>query len=193
MSWARKNRIDKGCVGQYASSEEFRKVFTEELEGLYLLALLLTGDRDKAKQCFVGGLEDCVRTNHVFREWARSWTKRAIITNAIRALQPHPGVANASWPALVFHDKGNVADIPEGHFELQSVSVVDAFERFVFVMSVLEQYRDHDCAVLLRCSIQEIREARVRAFQKLAGCNRTSSAHENLKDTTIPRTIEAGR
>jgi DNA-directed RNA polymerase specialized sigma24 family protein len=42
------------------------------------------------------------------------------------------------------------------------------FERFVFVMSVLEHYSEHDCALLLGCSDREIREGRSRALKELA-------------------------
>ena len=41
------------------------------------------------------------------------------------------------------------------------------FERFVFVMSVLEHYSEHDCAFLLGCSDREIREGRTRALKEL--------------------------
>lgn len=37
---------------------------------------LLTGDPEKAEKCLVGGIEDCVKQNLVFREWARSRAKR---------------------------------------------------------------------------------------------------------------------
>lgn len=42
----------------YASSDDFRKVFDEHMNSLYLLAFLLTADEGKAEQCFclrVGG------------------------------------------------------------------------------------------------------------------------------------------
>jgi DNA-directed RNA polymerase specialized sigma24 family protein len=42
------------------------------------------------------------------------------------------------------------------------------FERFVFVMSVLEHYSEHDCAFLLGCSAREIREGSTRALKELA-------------------------
>jgi DNA-directed RNA polymerase specialized sigma24 family protein len=42
------------------------------------------------------------------------------------------------------------------------------FERFVFVMSVLEHYSEHDCTLLLGCSAREIREGRTRALKELA-------------------------
>ena len=42
------------------------------------------------------------------------------------------------------------------------------FERFVFVMPVLEHYSEHDCALLLGCSDREIREGSTRALKELA-------------------------
>jgi len=40
------------------------------------------------------------------------------------------------------------------------------FERFVFIMSDLEHYSEHDCALLLGCSVKEIREGRTRALKE---------------------------
>ena len=33
------------------------------------------------------GIEDCVKENRVFREWARAWPKRVIVEKAIRELR----------------------------------------------------------------------------------------------------------
>jgi DNA-directed RNA polymerase specialized sigma24 family protein len=41
------------------------------------------------------------------------------------------------------------------------------FERFVYVMSVLERYSDQDCSVLLGCARQDVVAAQNRAFQQL--------------------------
>ena len=46
------------------------------------------------------------------------------------------------------------------------------FERFVFVISVLEHYSEHECALLLSCSSKEIREARARALKELTDLSR---------------------
>lgn len=42
------------------------------------------------------------------------------------------------------------------------------FERFVFVMSVLERYSEQDCALLLEATRGEVVEARSRALQAIA-------------------------
>ena len=50
---------------------------------------------------------------------------------------------------------------------LEAVLNLEDFERFVFIMSVLEHYSDHDCALLFGCSVREILEARARALREL--------------------------
>jgi hypothetical protein len=42
------------------------------------------------------------------------------------------------------------------------------FERFVFVMSVLERYPTWECALLLGCGMNEVPQGRMRALCRLA-------------------------
>ena len=165
----------------YASREDFRRIFTEDLDGLYQLSLLLTRDHQKAEQCFVGGLEDCVAGNSVFRERARSWAKRAIVQNAIRELTPRPGLFNSVPSAPIFLDVDQLSSVPAHHFEIDAVFGLEDYERFVFVMSVLEHYSHHDCALLLGCSVPEVREAHTRALNDLA-----HSLHANRSQNHRP-------
>ena len=154
-------------VNPYASHADFHAIFNEDLKELYQLSFLLTRDPAKAERCLVSGLEDCVSGNRVFREWARSWAKRTIVQNAIRELKPRPS------PSTLLLSAGTFPDIkesrgPGGHFEMDAVLGLEDFERFVLVMSVLEHYSEHDCALLLGCSPREIREGRTRALKELA-------------------------
>jgi len=157
----------KDETDRYASREDFRRIFAEDLDGLYQLSFLLTLDPKKAEQCFVGALEDCVAGNSVFREWARSWAKRAIIQNAIRELKPRPRVSNSPQSPPIFSDIDPLSSGPGNHFEIDAVFGLEDPERFVFVMSVLEHYSEHDCALLLGCSVLEVREAHTRAMNDL--------------------------
>src|SRR5579863_8454799 len=86
----------------YATREDFIQVFHEDMNGLYQLSFLLTGDHEKAERCFVAGIENCVKENRVFREWARSWAKRIIIGSAIRELKPRQSLPGSSASATVF-------------------------------------------------------------------------------------------
>src|SRR4029077_4669842 len=91
-------RISESAENQYATGEEFLKIFEEDLNPLYQLSFLLTGDHHKAEKCFVAGVEDCANENRVFREWALAWTKRVIVENAIRELNPRRSHSN--WSSL---------------------------------------------------------------------------------------------
>jgi hypothetical protein len=72
----------------YASTTDFERIFTEDMSGLYLLSLLLTGDGDRAEECFVASVGESTKGNRVFKEWARSWVRRTIIQTAIRLIAP---------------------------------------------------------------------------------------------------------
>jgi len=50
----------------YATSDDFQRIFSEKMNSLYWLALLLTADAGKAEQCFVAGIGDSVEGNPVF-------------------------------------------------------------------------------------------------------------------------------
>ena len=154
---------------EYASCKDFKQIFTEDMVGLHRLAFLLTADHAKAEQCFVAGLEDSIHGNPVFRQWARAWSKRAIIQTAIKAVGPMPGRLGA-FPETADAHWQNGDDV-------ESIAAVVAswepFERFVFVMAVLEGYGLRECAAMLACPVQDVIAAKSLAMQRLAGQSAT--------------------
>ena len=150
----------------YASSADFCRIFDEDMNDLYLLSFLLTADREKAEQCFVSGLEDAVEGNPVFKEWARSWARRAIIQNAVRAINPRP-VERGGSSRSTSVDNRDKALPPQQQVEIAGVLELEPFDRFVYVMTVLERYSDHECSLLLSCARREVLAARTRALQQL--------------------------
>jgi len=149
---------------RYATGRYFRKIFDEDMQGLYQLSFLLTGDHQKGEKCFVAGMEACAKENRVFREWARTWAKRVIVQNAVRELQPRPSHSGSFAQLPTFSDQKG----PIERFDVDAVLGLADFERFVFVLCVLERYGEHECALLLNCSPSEVREARTQAIQELA-------------------------
>jgi hypothetical protein len=138
-------------------------ILTEEMRSLYLFSFLLTADNDKADQCFVGGLGECVEGISVFVDWARSWARRTILKHAIRMIMPAPEHTDNS--SLIGLKEGATS----GKASLfAAIVALSAFERFVFVMSVLEKHSDEDCSMLLRCSRRDIIIARELALKRLA-------------------------
>ena len=146
----------------YASNGDFCRIFSEETDSLYRLSLLLTADPDKAQQCFVSGLEDSLRGSRVFKEWARSWARRAVIQNAVRVINPRLTEKNT---ASSFN--GSARTLAAEQVEIAAVLELAPFERFVFVISVLEHYSEHECSVLLGCSRRDVIAARIRALQQI--------------------------
>jgi len=145
----------------YATSGDFCRIFNEEKGELYLLSYLLTGDREKAEQCFISGLEDSVKGNSVFKEWARSWARRAIIQCAVRAINPRPRESGTS------SRYNHIGKPPVELEEFAAVLELTPFDRFVYVMSVLERYSIQDCSVLLGYSRRDVAEARIHALQQI--------------------------
>lgn len=150
----------------YATGSDFCQIFKSDMRSLYLLSLLLTGDSEKAEQCFVTGLDDCAADNQVFREWARSWARRAVIKNAIRLIAPQPTATAAESRRVA--QKVSDQMKAELRAEIFTVASLEPFERFAFVMSVLEGYSDRDCTLLLGCTRETLIAARNSALQRIA-------------------------
>src|SRR5207244_3583712 len=111
---------------EYATCKDFQRIFTEDMVGLHRLAFLLTADQAKAEQCFVAGLEESIRGNPVFRQWARAWSKRAIIQNAIKTIAPVPPRTGAVEAASSLSPNGSSAEEAAA-----DVAAWAPFERFV--------------------------------------------------------------
>ena len=93
--------------------------------------------------------------------------RRTIIQNAIRMLAPrknHSTVADAPSDAVTC----SLGRTQDTDYAIARILRLEHFERFVFVMSVLEKYSDQDCSVLLGCSRQDVGETRMRALLHVA-------------------------
>ena len=129
------------------------------MDALYSLALLLTGEHVAAEACFLAALEDCRKAADVFPEWARSWSRRAIVKDAIRRVAPTADFRRRSASVTALNRPPGV---------LSLLTALPAFERFVFAMTVLERYSVHECAALLNCDPREVQQVRVWALRSLA-------------------------
>ena len=150
--------------GEYAGKADFASVFESERAGLQKLALLLTANSEVATRCLIRAFRECISRSSVSKEWVLSWTRRMVIRKAI-SLVMSPGsqpIANTSDGAgnelRAFSSGDSIGAIAT------SESIVDLpeFERFVFVICVLERYSIHDCALLLDKSPREVDEVRHR-------------------------------
>jgi hypothetical protein len=163
------HRIFANTKSEYATCEDFCRLFARKDKSLYLLSFLLTANSEIAEQCFVAGFEDCVNGISVFQDWVDCWARRAIVRRAVGLIEPRPG--NAVPRMYPFHpaDECTFPGIALQGNRFARVVALQDFERFAFVLCVLEGHSDQSCAVLLEVSRQEVRDARVRALDYLAG------------------------
>ena len=168
----------------YATHADFCAIFRQHTDRLYSLALILTGDELTAEKCFLAALDSCAEERLVFRESALSWSRRSVIKSTIRFTLPAPG--NQTGPPSLSNCNGlNLGR----HSSLKCLQELPPFDRFVFVMSVLERYCDRECALLLNCSYAEILPARIRAFQQIS--MKTGKSYPSYASDIQPRLVDA--
>ena len=146
----------------YVTHDDFCRVLEKDMKPLYLLAFLLTGNHKESEQCFVSTVENSFRERAVFREWVLPWVKRGLIKNAIEIVSPGSPRNDAKrdlWSA------GQYAI--QGQYGIDTVTKLATFERFVFVMSILERYSNWECSMLLACGMNKVAQAQMRALRRL--------------------------
>jgi hypothetical protein len=89
-----------------------------------------------------------------------------IIVNAVRAINPRPREEEENGRSSSATVSGNGKTPPVEQVEMAAVLALEPFERFVYVMTVLERYSDQDCSLLLGCARRDVVAARTRAFEQ---------------------------
>ena len=154
-------KLGKQQPSPYATTTDFCQIFETHMSRLYRLSFLLTGDEPTAEQCFLAGLQMAQEGNPIFNNWAEAWARRMIILDAIRVLHPQLIVNNSE-------SFGRLAgDCATDRIEIAEIVKLPMFERFAFVMSVLEGYSDHECSLHLGCTRAAVAAARVRALERI--------------------------
>ena len=148
------------------------RLFKGDMKSLFLLSLMLTADVDSAESCFTSSLDDCMSMKPTVSEWTNSWTRRVLLHNAIAMLRP-----------AIEDDEQPVSCDLALNPALHAVMRLKNFERFVFVLSILEGYSDRECSLLLGPSARTIMAAKVRALENHA-------ANPKCLLTRVPRNRE---
>jgi hypothetical protein len=128
----------------------------DEFTKLYLLSFLLTGDKVLAEKCFSHAMDDYVASQGVtLADWARGPGRIAVIQRAVQAVRPTPKRVHS----LSFAP-GSRPLLAAAHQPFSAITSLGAFERFVFVMAVLEGYSAEECAAFLECGLSDISATR---------------------------------
>ncbi|MEG9436027.1 sigma-70 family RNA polymerase sigma factor [Edaphobacter sp. HDX4] len=155
-----------------AGATDYAEIFINQMNGLYLLSFLVTADRQVAERCFFKALDEYVESRGGFLEWAKQDGRRAMLRQAIQIIRPAPKQAYY-WS---FYGSARPL-VPGAHQPFAAITSLSLFERFVFVMSVIEGLSEKECAALLNCSIEDVAIGRELAGTIIAtediGCDLT--------------------
>lgn len=175
MFFQRENRLgSRGAI--YAKTSDFAGIFLRDMDRLFQLGLLLTGTASDAERCLLVALDFCTDGTMVLSQWVPSWTRRSVIKSAIKIMSL----------TLTSRNHTDNQNFSQGNHEkeirwgtkhvLDNVCNLPTFDRFVFVMSVLEKFPGRECSVLLNCTARDIFAARIRALRQLASLDETRRA-----------------
>ncbi len=158
--------------------------FIEQMNCLYLLSFLVTADRRIAEKCFSESLDEYIDSCGGFTDWARQEGRRAVLRHAVQIIQPIPK-QSYTW-SIVDLAPPTVLAVNQPFAAITSLS---AFERFVFVMSVLEGLSDEECAALLNCTLHDVGIGRELARTIIAAedisCDSTMETHPYFISTLL--------
>ena len=146
----------------YANGMDFCRALKYEMGRLYVLAFLLSTNHEQAERCIVQMVQEIPEHKTVFKEWVRTWTRHALIKNAIRSVLLGPRAAAQARDRWWSHQSK-----PAETAAIEAITRLSPLDRFVFVMSVLERYSLKECSVLLDCTVESVVEARMRTFEAL--------------------------
>jgi|HubBroStandDraft_1064217.scaffolds.fasta_scaffold95673_2 hypothetical protein len=161
--------VDNSLTKTSTAAQFVRRV-SEQMQSLQLLSLLLTGDPTRAEQCFIGAIDEYAELDGSFVDWGQLRARQAICRHAAEVMQPALNRADI-----------RTGDCREGTIAMTGCSPfggilsLDALERFVYVITVLEGQSDRDCADLLRCTDRDVMIGRTLAVTQLALTDRDLS------------------
>jgi hypothetical protein len=179
---------------EYAHKEEFVSLFERERGSLQRLALLLTANSEAAKRCLICAFRECIASSSVSKKWVLTWTRRIVIRNAI-SLIICPGGQSFIKPSDNA-DNGSIAfssdDSPGAIAGFESILDLPEFDRFVFIICVLERYSMLDCALLLGRSPRDINEARQRVGNQVGQIDEINKYFTTFRDALAPPVRSGG-
>jgi hypothetical protein len=148
------------------------------MDAYYSLALLLTASEEDAESCFALALDmwsqACKAQYPRVEDIVHKSMKRALVDSAIEICHPVLGrMHDASGMYL-----STASSASSSSPWIACILQLETFERFVFVLSVLESYSDQECAELLDCQPEEIADARVQAFLSMSAAWRNWHSYD---------------
>ena len=162
-------RLTKQAKVDYATADDVQKLFVAAMNDLFCLAFLLTAHAERAEDCLVRSIRECMRSTRILRENLLIWARNSVIRHGIAIAtelegDPSRDTGTDSFPLTPESSQvsAGTTDCSAGIFGLSG------FDRLVYVLCVVEHHTSRHCALLLRRSCEEVREARTRGLAYIA-------------------------
>ena len=81
---------DRMNWNEYATADDFQKLFAPEMVDLFRLAFLRTADAEKAERCLILTMHERMATGDVFKGWLPVWARNALIRNGVEIVTGNP-------------------------------------------------------------------------------------------------------
>jgi hypothetical protein len=146
-----------------AGVTEHAEIFIHQMNGLYLLSFLVTANRQVAERCFSEALDEYVEAQGGFLQWAKHDGRRAVLKHTVQVIRPAP---NQEYYWSFDGNRQPLVSVMRQPFA--AITSLSTFERFVFVMSVIEGLSQEECAAVLNCSIEDVAIGRELAGMMIA-------------------------
>jgi DNA-directed RNA polymerase specialized sigma24 family protein len=162
----RRHQNNSHSTRSYATNEDFKRLFAAVIDDLFRLSLQLTADADKAKHCLALAMADCFGSDTISTDFAHVWARRMVIQNAIHlVLDLDRGTSGVA--ACDFHFQAGEVHEEEPPESIEVLHLPE-FDRLAYVICALERLAIQDCALLLRKSPKDVKEAIARAANRIA-------------------------
>ena len=173
---------------EYAGASGYAEIFIDQMNCLYLLSFLITADLQVAEKCFSKALDEYLHNSCGFMDWAKHDGRHAVLRHAVRIIKPAPKQA---W-GWAFQRNAR-RPVSAAHQPFAAITSLCAFERFVFVMSVIEGVSEEKCAALLNCSVEDVAIGRELAREIIAAEDISSDLTGEMDLLFLPSLLDHQR
>jgi hypothetical protein len=156
------------------------EMWVDKMAELYLLAFMLTADKQTAEECMLGAVDEYLNSSATsLVDWMKDKGRQAVIERAVQCVNPKVK-ASYSW-TLPAGTRSLSAPV---HQPFAVITALGTFERFVYVLTVLEGYEEEECAEVLECRPSEVVAAR-KLSRQLVGLGEAEAASSGRLDPLL--------
>lgn len=161
------------------------EMWVDKMAELYLLAFMLSTDKETAEQCMLSAMDEYLNSSAPnLIDWMRDKGRHAVIERAVQSVNPRVK-ASYCWTVPT----GTRSLRAPGHQPFAVITALGTFERFVYVLTVLEGYDEEECAGVLECRRADVVAARKLSHQLVGLGDAEEAAPDRLDPLLLVSTM----